>query len=235
MAICPVLPHLPCWSASFLCQGHSHFPGNLHLLSDGWGPQSCGVQCDDWLSTHGIQCVWCFSQKEKWFCHLFGFYSQLRRLQNLWKLRMTSISSSSSTSHPPMNRMVCCGLNSPATSPSTVQFSYAEWPEATILKNVNLTIEDGECVAIIGSPGSSKSTIASLLQRLYKPSSGSVTIDLCDAALRLTYAAQLKQLTSTNSSCLSLMAMICLSEKMRPWYLVARLSDSRLRVPSTNA
>ena len=63
---------------------------------------------------------------------------------------------------------------------NNVQFSYPERPEATILKNVNLTIEDGECVAIVGSSGSGKSTIASLLQRLYEPSSGSVAIGLND-------------------------------------------------------
>ena len=51
-------------------------------------------------------------------------------------------------------------------------------------------------------------------------------------SLRLTYAAQLKRLTSTNSSCLSLMATTRLWEKTRPWYQVARLSDSRLRVLS---
>jgi ATP-binding cassette subfamily B (MDR/TAP) protein 1 len=63
---------------------------------------------------------------------------------------------------------------------NNVQFSYPERPEATILKNVNLTIEDGECVVIVASSGSGKSTIASLLQRLYEPSSGSVAIGLND-------------------------------------------------------
>ncbi|KIJ92368.1 hypothetical protein K443DRAFT_649659 [Laccaria amethystina LaAM-08-1] len=63
---------------------------------------------------------------------------------------------------------------------NNVQFSYPERPEATILKNVNLTIEDGECVAVVGSSGSGKSTIAPLLQRLYEPSSGSVVIGLND-------------------------------------------------------
>jgi ATP-binding cassette subfamily B (MDR/TAP) protein 1 len=70
---------------------------------------------------------------------------------------------------------------------SNVQFSYPERPEATILKNVNLTIEDGECVVIVACSGSGKSTIASLLQHLYEPSSGSVAIglnDLCDVEIK---------------------------------------------------
>lgn len=39
-----------------------------------------------------------------------------------------------------------------------------------------MRIRDGECVAIVGASGSGKSTIATLLQRLYEPMSGSITI-----------------------------------------------------------
>ncbi|TFK31220.1 P-loop containing nucleoside triphosphate hydrolase protein [Crucibulum laeve] len=59
-----------------------------------------------------------------------------------------------------------------------VRFTYPERPEAPVLKDVNLKIEDGECVAIVGSSGSGKSTIAGLLQRLYEPDSGSIAIGL---------------------------------------------------------
>ena len=45
-----------------------------------------------------------------------------------------------------------------------------------MLKNVNLTVADGECVAIVGPSGSGKSTVASLLQRLYEPNDGSICI-----------------------------------------------------------
>lgn len=59
---------------------------------------------------------------------------------------------------------------------SNVQFSYPERPEAPVLKNVNMEIAEGECVAIVGSSGSGKSTIAALLQRLYEPGSGTVAV-----------------------------------------------------------
>jgi ATP-binding cassette, subfamily B (MDR/TAP), member 1 len=59
---------------------------------------------------------------------------------------------------------------------SNVDFSYPERPEAQVLKGVNLRVAPGECVAIVGPSGSGKSTIASLLQRLYEPSSGVVTV-----------------------------------------------------------
>lgn len=45
-----------------------------------------------------------------------------------------------------------------------------------VLKGLSLTIADGECVAVVGSSGSGKSTIASLLQRLYEPTSGTIKI-----------------------------------------------------------
>lgn len=63
-----------------------------------------------------------------------------------------------------------------------VQFSYPERPEAPVLKDVSMEVADGECVAIVGASGSGKSTIAALLQRLYEPDSGSISIGLNDLA-----------------------------------------------------
>lgn len=57
-----------------------------------------------------------------------------------------------------------------------VDFSYPERPDVPVLKDLSLEIDDGECVAIVGSSGSGKSTIAALLQRLYEPSSGTITV-----------------------------------------------------------
>ncbi len=60
---------------------------------------------------------------------------------------------------------------------SNVNFVYASDPSKLILKNISLSIKRGEVVAITGANGSGKSTIASLLVALYKPSSGIVTVD----------------------------------------------------------
>jgi len=48
------------------------------------------------------------------------------------------------------------------------------------LKNINLTIKEGEKVAILGKIGSGKSTLAKLIQNLYVPSKGSILIDQTD-------------------------------------------------------
>ncbi|KAF9462182.1 P-loop containing nucleoside triphosphate hydrolase protein [Collybia nuda] len=61
---------------------------------------------------------------------------------------------------------------------NNVSFSYPERSDAPVLKDVTMEVADGECVAIVGASGSGKSTIAALLQRLYEPDSGSITIGL---------------------------------------------------------
>lgn len=52
--------------------------------------------------------------------------------------------------------------------------------ERTAIKNVSLSIEEGEFIAIIGHTGSGKSTLVQHLNGLLAPSSGSVTVDGID-------------------------------------------------------
>ncbi|KAM6202323.1 ATP-binding cassette sub-family B member 5 [Rhynchocyon petersi] len=58
-----------------------------------------------------------------------------------------------------------------------VSFSYPSRPSIKVLKGLNLKINSGETVALVGSNGSGKSTTIQLLQRLYDPSDGSITVD----------------------------------------------------------
>lgn len=59
---------------------------------------------------------------------------------------------------------------------NNVAFSYPERPDVPVLKDINMELADGECVAIVGASGSGKSTVAALLQRLYEPKFGSISI-----------------------------------------------------------
>lgn len=53
-----------------------------------------------------------------------------------------------------------------------VVFSYPSRPDAIIFKDFSLKIPSGRSVAIVGSSGSGKSTIVSLIERFYDPLSG---------------------------------------------------------------
>jgi len=55
-----------------------------------------------------------------------------------------------------------------------VDFKYPSRPEVEVLKKVNFSVNKGEQVALVGSSGSGKSTIISLLQRFYEPTSGEI-------------------------------------------------------------
>jgi ABC-type multidrug transport system fused ATPase/permease subunit len=58
-----------------------------------------------------------------------------------------------------------------------VDFTYPSRETMQILKSVSFTAKKGETVAFVGSSGSGKSTIVSLLLRFYEPNNGAVTID----------------------------------------------------------
>lgn len=63
----------------------------------------------------------------------------------------------------------------PILTTENVSFSYDKKTNA--INNVNLSIESGEYVAIIGHNGSGKSTLARLFNALINPTSGEITVD----------------------------------------------------------
>ena len=57
-----------------------------------------------------------------------------------------------------------------------VQFHYPSRPENGVLKGINMHIEKGSKVALVGASGAGKSTIVSMLMRFHDPISGEITI-----------------------------------------------------------
>lgn len=57
-----------------------------------------------------------------------------------------------------------------------VNFSYAKKKNKLVLKDINLKIKSGEVIGIIGGTGSSKTTLISLINRLYDTTDGQVLV-----------------------------------------------------------
>jgi cobalt/nickel transport system ATP-binding protein len=67
------------------------------------------------------------------------------------------------------------------------QVSFAYDKQQLALDNINLTVQAGECLAILGANGSGKSTLLKILDGLYFPSQGSLCVfgqELTESALR---------------------------------------------------
>jgi subfamily B ATP-binding cassette protein MsbA len=58
-----------------------------------------------------------------------------------------------------------------------VSFKYAD---EYVLKNINLVIEKGQTVALVGPSGSGQSTLTDLIPRFYDPTEGEILIDGCN-------------------------------------------------------
>ncbi len=59
-----------------------------------------------------------------------------------------------------------------------VNFEYV--PGVPVLKNINITANKGDTIALVGNSGGGKSTVVSLLPRFYDPTGGTITINGTD-------------------------------------------------------
>ncbi|TBH70181.1 ABC transporter ATP-binding protein [Aquirufa antheringensis] len=57
-----------------------------------------------------------------------------------------------------------------------LEFSYPSRPSVQIIKGINFTIEPGQKVAIVGTSGTGKSTLAQLFMRFYEPNAGTISL-----------------------------------------------------------
>ncbi|CAJ0838550.1 14828_t:CDS:10 [Entrophospora sp. SA101] len=71
----------------------------------------------------------------------------------------------------------------PVTGESTIKdvhFNYPARPDIKILKGLDMSVDAGKTIALVGSSGSGKSTVVSLLLRFYDVNSGSVEVEKVD-------------------------------------------------------
>jgi ATP-binding cassette, subfamily B, bacterial len=86
-----------------------------------------------------------------------------------------------------------------------VRFHYPD-ADVDVLRGVDLTIEDGETVALVGATGSGKTTLLELVPRLYDVTGGAISVGGCDVRelsldeLRTTVATAFEEATLFSAS-----------------------------------
>ena len=60
---------------------------------------------------------------------------------------------------------------------NNIAFSYPAREETPVIKNIQLTVNQGEVLALVGPSGSGKSTLAALLYQFYQPQSGNISLN----------------------------------------------------------
>jgi ATP-binding cassette subfamily B protein len=93
-----------------------------------------------------------------------------RRIETIMDLRPTITDSELHRALPPGRGQI---------SFEDVTFGYTE-ADGPVLNHIDLDIAGGEVVAVVGPTGSGKSTVATLIGRLYDPDTGSVRLDGVD-------------------------------------------------------
>jgi ATP-binding cassette subfamily B protein len=89
-------------------------------------------------------------------------------------LESSEIDASSAAPAPEEGVVAGSGPSDMAFELAHVDFEYKKG--VPVLHQVNLSVKKGEKIAIVGATGSGKTTIASLLLRLYEPSSGAIRV-----------------------------------------------------------
>ena len=88
--------------------------------------------------------------------------------------RVCEVLNEKSTLHNPENPVY--EVSDGSIEFNNVGFSYSGSEEKLCLKNVNIKIKSGETVGIIGSTGSSKTSLVQLIPRLYDVTTGSIKV-----------------------------------------------------------
>ncbi|KAK5076775.1 hypothetical protein LTS08_005946 [Lithohypha guttulata] len=111
-------------------------------------------------------------------------FAAVKRVVNLISLTQNSIEEPSTVDEEkasiPNNESTVQKSGGAHISFSRVNFSYPARPDIQVLRDFNLTIKPGQFAALVGPSGAGKSTVVALLERMYKPDSGTICLDNMD-------------------------------------------------------
>ncbi|GAB4041020.1 ABC transporter ATP-binding protein [Spirosoma gilvum] len=114
--------------------------------------------------------------------YVTNFYNPLRQLAALWANFQTALAGWDRISHLLALQTNLQPVENPLILPTSsllsfqnVSFGYPNGHE--VLHNISFTLERGKTYALVGPTGGGKTTTASLIARLYDPSSGTVLLD----------------------------------------------------------
>ena len=107
---------------------------------------------------------------------LGNFYSELVGAIGATERIREILATPSETEERPQSKMEAGRLEGNIEF-TDVQFSYPTRPDVPVLKKVNISIESGKKVAIVGQSGAGKSTIMQLLLQFHHLNGGSISID----------------------------------------------------------
>ncbi|MDU0355901.1 ABC transporter transmembrane domain-containing protein [Paraglaciecola aquimarina] len=89
---------------------------------------------------------------------------------------MELLNTQTSIQSPPNPQMISTEVKGNITL-HNVSFAYPESPEIAVIKDLNLSINSGERIALVGPSGAGKSTLFQLLLRFYDVTSGDIKVE----------------------------------------------------------
>ncbi|KAH8883215.1 P-loop containing nucleoside triphosphate hydrolase protein [Thozetella sp. PMI_491] len=113
---------------------------------------------------------------------LFTYSTSITKAQSganyVFNLR-TSVPADMKDDHPPGN--ASGSEKAVALEFKDIEFAYPRRPAAKVLRGVSPVIKPGDFVAFVGASGCGKTTMISLLERFYDPTSGTISVDGLDS------------------------------------------------------
>ncbi len=115
---------------------------------------------------------------------LADVYSRLQRAMGATEAIMAMLDEQPETSNPQpetSNQQPAASNQQPAVAFRNVHFAYPSRPDVPVLRGLNLSLREGQQLALVGASGAGKSTVVQLLYRFHDPQQGQLLVQGRDA------------------------------------------------------